>query len=98
VLVEARGPNEEHVRDEAERFARALREEGIRATLLGPAPAVISKIDKKYRWHLILKCLKEEDPSGNAVREVIHRAVDKTAPRRKAEVQLIIDVDPAGLM
>ena len=98
VLVEARGPNEEHVRDEAERFARALREEGIRATLLGPAPAVISKIDKKYRWHLILKCLKEEDPSGNAVREVIHRAMDKTAPRRKAEVQLIVDVDPAGLM
>ena len=98
VLVEARGPNEEHVRDEAERFARALREEGIRATLLGPAPAVISKIDKKYRWHLILKCLKEEDPSGNAVREVIHRAMEKTAPRRKAEVQLIIDVDPAGLM
>ncbi|HTO93771.1 MAG TPA: primosomal protein N', partial [Bacteroidota bacterium] len=37
VLVETRGEDEEHVREEAERFARALRKGGIRAALLGPA-------------------------------------------------------------
>ena len=98
VLVETRGVNEDHVRFEADRFARALREQGTRVTLLGPAPAVISKIDKKYRWHLILKCIKEEDPSGSAVRDALHRALEKTASGHKGEVQLIVDVDPAGLM
>ena len=98
MLVETRGENEDHVRREAERFATALREGGIRATLLGPAPAVIGRIDRKYRWHLILKCLKEEDPSGAAVREVLHAAMRKTGARRPGDVRLIIDVDPAGLM
>jgi primosomal protein N' (replication factor Y) len=98
MLVETRGENEDHVRREAERFATALRKGGIRATLLGPAPAVIGRIDRKYRWHLILKCLKEEDPSGAAVREVLHAAMRKTGARRPGDVRLIIDVDPAGLM
>jgi primosomal protein N' (replication factor Y) len=98
MLVETRGENEDHVRREAERFATALREGGIRATLLGPAPAVIGRIDRKYRWHLILKCLKEEDPSGAAVREVLHAAMRETGARRPGDVRLIIDVDPAGLM
>jgi primosomal protein N' (replication factor Y) len=98
MLVETRGENEDHVRREAERYATALREGGIRATLLGPAPAVIGRIDRKYRWHLILKCLKEEDPSGAAVREVLHAAMRETGARRPGDVRLIIDVDPAGLM
>ena len=98
VLVETRGENEDHVRNEAERFARALREGGIRAGLLGPAPAVIGRIDRKYRWHLILKCMKEEDPSGASVRESLHAAMRATVTRRAADVQMIIDVDPAGLM
>jgi primosomal protein N' (replication factor Y) len=98
VLVETRGENEDHVHHEAERFATSLREGGIRATLLGPAPAVISRIDRKYRWHLILKCPKEEDPSGAAVREVLQAATRVTLARRHREVRLIIDVDPAGLM
>jgi len=98
VLVETRGEDEEHVREEAERFARALRKGGIRAALLGPAPAVIGRIDRKYRWHIILKCPKEEDPSGAAVREVLHAAIRGTGPGRRADVRLIIDVDPAGLM
>ena len=98
VLVETRGENEDHVRNEAERFARALREGGIRAGLLGPAPAVIGRIDRKYRWHLILKCMKEEDPSGASVRESLHAAMRATVTQRAADVQMIIDVDPAGLM
>jgi primosomal protein N' (replication factor Y) (superfamily II helicase) len=98
VLVETRGENEDHVRVDAERFALALRDAGVRGTLLGPAPAVIGKIDRKYRWHLILKCLKEEDPSGSAVRGAIHAAIAKTGERFHRDVQRVIDVDPAGLM
>jgi len=98
VLVETRGEHEDHVRVDSERFARALREAGVRGTLLGPAPAVIGRIDRKYRWHLILKCLKEEDPSGSAVRGAIGSAIAKTGDRLHRDVQRIIDVDPAGLM
>jgi len=98
VLVETKGENEDHVREEAERFARALKSTGLRASLLGPAPAVIGKIDRKYRWHLILKCLKEEDPSLAAVREALHAAARQTEQKRRRDVRLTVDVDPAGLM
>jgi len=98
VLVETKGENEDHVREEAERFARALTSTGLRASLLGPAPAVIGKIDRKYRWHLILKCLKEEDPSLAAVREALHAAARQTEQKRRRDVRLTVDVDPAGLM
>jgi len=98
VLVETKGESEDHVRDEAERFAGALRSTGLRARLLGPAPAVIGKIDRKYRWHLILKCLKEEDPTLAAVREALRTASRQTEQKRRRDVRLTVDVDPAGLM
>jgi primosomal protein N' (replication factor Y) len=98
VLVETRGENEVNVSGEAQRFALALRDVHLQATVLGPAPAVISRIKGKYRWHLVLKCRKEEDPSGAAVRNALQAATAKTAPRRHRDVQLVIDVDPAGLM
>jgi len=98
VLVETKGESEEHVREEAEKFARALKATGLRASLLGPAPAVIGRIDRKYRWHLILKCLKEEDPSLAAVREALRTAARQTEQKRRRDVRLTVDVDPAGLM
>jgi len=98
VLVETTGESEEHVRGEAERFALALRASGLRAAILGPAPAVIGKIDRRYRWHLILKCLKEEDPSLAAVREALRAATRQTEQKRRRDVRLTVDVDPAGLM
>jgi primosomal protein N' (replication factor Y) len=97
-LVEMKGEKEEHVRQQAERFAQLLKGSHGSFTVLGPSPAVISKIKNRYRWHLILKSKKESDPNGTGLRQTLHRAVDSWTKGRQRSVQLIIDVDPVGLM
>jgi primosomal protein N' (replication factor Y) len=97
-LIEARGENEESVRKGAEKFAALLKRENAPFTILGPAPAVISKVRSHYRWHIILKNVKAKDPTGAHLREAVRRARDAFESGRRSDVRLIVDVDPAGLM
>jgi primosomal protein N' (replication factor Y) len=97
-LVESRGTSEEHVRKESEAFAAALRCEPTRVEVLGPAPAVIGKINRNYRSHVLVKSLKERDPAGQELRHTLRSALAATAHRRKRDVRLIIDMDPVGLL
>jgi primosomal protein N' (replication factor Y) len=98
VLVETKGQNEELVRRGAERFANLLKRSGEAFTLLGPSPAVISKINNKYRWHILLKSLKSIDPSGSRLRGALRNTVGQLGDTGQKSVRLIIDVDPVGLM
>lgn len=98
ILIEFKGTNERHVQSEAERFRNIIvRSDGL-FTLLGPSPAVISKINNQFRWHLIVKMPKEADPSGTHGRSVLRNAMTIFAEGRKRSVKVIIDVDPVGLM
>jgi primosomal protein N' (replication factor Y) len=97
-LVESRGIVEEKVRKESETFASALRKSNTGLQILGPAPAVIGKINKNYRWHVLLKSLKDRDPGGNELRQALRTAIAATASRRTRSVRLIVDMDPVGLM
>lgn len=97
-LIETKGANEDGVRRESERFAAALKQAGGPIGILGPAPAVIGKINKNYRWHVIVKSLKQSDPAGSVLRHSLQAATATVEPRRRRDVRLIIDVDPVGLM
>ncbi len=96
-LVEFKGKNEDKVRLDAEKFARSLRSILGTFTVLGPSPAVISKINNQFRWHIIIKSLKEKDPSGSEVRYAI-RKVTASFGKKQSSVKLIVDIDPVGLM
>ncbi len=98
VLIELKGTEEEKVRASAERFAHLLAGGNGAFTVLGPAPAVIGKINNQFRWHIIIKNFKDKDPGGLAVRTLLHDARAQFDRRRHRDVRLIIDVDPAGLM
>ncbi|HUI64642.1 MAG TPA: primosomal protein N' [Bacteroidota bacterium] len=97
-LVECTGENEQRVQREAERFGTALNRLQSGVMLLGPAPAVIAKIKNRYRWHIILKSRKEEDPGGGLLRRAIQSALGATEKDRARDVRTVIDVDPVGLM
>jgi primosomal protein N' (replication factor Y) len=97
-LIETRGADEERVREEAEGFASAFRATGARVVLLGPAPAVITKIKTHYRWHILLKSLKDEDPSGGILRQALQTALGRMEGGSRRDVRLIVDMDPAGVM
>jgi primosomal protein N' (replication factor Y) (superfamily II helicase) len=98
ILIEAKGKDEERVREAAERFAGALTKNSGMFKLLGPAPAVLSKIKNQHRWHVLLKNDKTRDPSGQQVRDILERARTDFERKAPGEVRLIIDVDPVGML
>lgn len=58
--------------------------------ILGPVAAAVSKINKKYRWQIIIKC--SDDDSLN---KRLNHAVDKCAKDKKySEISIIIDKNP----
>ena len=98
ILLEARGAVEEDVRAAAERLGDALKTKGGPFSLLGPAPAAIAKIKNQYRWHIIVKSPKREDSSGARARDAVRRAMADSLPRTPRSVQIVVDVDPVGIM
>lgn len=98
ILAETKGPDEEKVQKAAERIASLLRHAGDAITVLGPAPAVLTKIKNQYRWHTLVKSDKQRDPAGQIVHALIHSACLEYHRRAPGDVRLLIDVDPAGLM
>jgi primosomal protein N' (replication factor Y) len=98
VLVETKGEDEDNVRELAEKFALHLKDNNGTFSVLGPAPAVIGKINKQYRWHIIIKNLKHRDPSGSLLRRSLHATLASFKPGHRRDTRLIIDVDPVGLM
>ena len=98
VLIEFKGPDEKNVQRTAEKFSGVLRLLIPQAVILGPVAAVISKIKNSYRWHIIVKALKSNDPSGALVRNAVTRAVQQVSSSNRNDVRIIVDVDPQGIM
>jgi primosomal protein N' (replication factor Y) len=97
VLIETRSPEEADARALAEQVAALLKQNTPPFALLGPTPAVIGRINRQYRWHLLLKTSKSVDPSGVLTHTRLRQAITQLAARARS-TQLIIDVDPVSVM
>jgi primosomal protein N' (replication factor Y) len=101
ILLEFRGKHENDVIQHAMQFADGFTglREGL--TLLGPASAALSRLKGMYRWHIIIKSAKENDPGGHllhrAVQNALHAYRSSSAGKSRA-VRIIVDTDPAGMM
>ncbi len=101
LLVEFKGGNEKEVARHAERFSQLLRKLNSHFTILGPTPAVLSRLGGQYRWHILIKDLKRKDRSGRFARDALRKALDayrNSALGKSRAVKLIVDVDPQGMM
>jgi primosomal protein N' (replication factor Y) len=103
VLVEFKGARENEVHHHARKFAEYMMEEEYRKYLivLGPADAAIPKIRNQFRKHIVIKGLRHEDPAGIHLRTALRKAkeqYEQSALHRVRTVQMIIDVDPVGMM
>ncbi|MFA5867751.1 MAG: primosomal protein N' [Actinomycetota bacterium] len=94
------GAAETAVEETAERIAADLREAaeanavtGIRE-ILGPAPAPISRLKNRWRWHIVLKTDGTSGPR-DYLRE--HLRLPSTKNKKDA-VTVIFDVDPVSLL
>jgi len=108
ILIEFKGVEEQAVVTSAKKFIdllnsvynHQLKKIGRDfCKIMGPAPAIISKINNRYRYHIIIKILRDVDPSYKITRFVLERAISIFEKNKgKDDIKFIIDVDPQGLM
>lgn len=100
-LIEFRGERENEVVRHAERFAGRLKSNKGHFITLGPAPAAIPKLKKNFRWHIVIKNLRIQDPSGKLLHNVLAKTLEsyqKSALGKSKRAKVTIDVDPVGMM
>ncbi len=103
VLIEFKGARENEVQLHARKFVEYLRrrDETPSYAVLGPADAAIPKIKNQFRKHIIIKSFKAEDPSGTRLRSALLHArklYEESPLGSSKKVQMLIDVDPQGMM
>jgi primosomal protein N' (replication factor Y) len=99
VVVEFKGKSEKNVEHIASGFGKQLFMLLNRDSILGPSPAVLSKIKNEYRWQIIIKADKENDKNGTRARHSVARVVNELLSQStKSKVKINVDVDPAGIL
>ncbi|MBU2591052.1 MAG: primosomal protein N' [Nitrospinota bacterium] len=88
--------DEKKCRGETARLSRIVdavisRNKGV--TKLGPAQALVYRVQNRYRWQIVLKG-EDIKPLHSVVRESIHRWEEGSA----GTVRLVVDVDPLNLV
>ncbi len=90
ILIKLSSINETEVRETADALADAcLNIIGDEWQLLGPAPASVMRVARRYRWQILLKYPATEEsnlPDFNSLREICPKSVS-----------MIIDVDPINM-
>ena len=64
-----------------------------------PQPALLKKINNRFRWQVLVKVIKEQDPDGSRFARIFRTAaeqVQRTIPGRT--VRIDVDVDPQSVM
>jgi len=101
ILIEFKGTDEKKVNESAAKFSGILKELKSQAVILGPAPAAITKLKGDHRWHIVLKILRENDPSGQIAHRTLNATLEKfgkSVQGKAKSVKVTIDVDPVGMM
>ncbi|MCG8604757.1 primosomal protein N', partial [bacterium] len=95
-----RGENENRVIEAAHNYKEVTKKSLADSFwILGPVPSPITKIQKKYRWQILLKGDKERDPSGRLLRQAVAKADRLYKEEFKTHgVQVAADVDPVSLI
>ncbi len=62
--------------------------------ILGPAPAPLSKIEGKFRWHLLLRSRTAEEIG----RLLKHLTDDPSATIKSKAIEFVIDIDPTNTL
>lgn len=92
VLLRLSSPDATAVRQTAEKLALQLQPlcERTGCELLGPAPAAIPRIARRYRWQILVKCLPGASLDRLALMELRSHC--------PTQVSLTLDVDPLSLL
>lgn len=86
-------PNEAKAVEGAQRLCPILRQQPIIAEIDGPAPAPLSRLRNRFRWHLFVK-----GPPDAPLSQQVMKALDAFSAPRGGSVHVEIDVDPVDTL
>ena len=97
VKIQIQGEKLEVVQAEAEALGKFLKEaasqgDGERVQVLGPAPSPLERIQRKYRYQLLLK-----SKSSKRLHQMLYQ-LDQGLPRSKRGAERSVDVDPQSML
>jgi len=91
------GMDQEKVVSRAERLAaeanRFIRKRRLSVSLLGPAPALLSRLKNRYRWHILLKGIRSRD-----LHAVVEGVLASSLAERDRKVRIQVEYDPVQLV
>lgn len=62
--------------------------------VLGPAPAPLTKIRRRFRWHFLLKA-----PKSSELRELVKKAMNEVPPTiTRGDVEVVLNMDPMTVL
>lgn len=97
IIIEFRGENQREAENHAREFRTLLPSHAPEFEIMGPGPALIYKLRNLYRYQIVVKNIRETDPSGKRFQEVFAEASDRyRAAHGRTAVQMIVDVDAQG--
>jgi primosomal protein N' (replication factor Y) len=99
VMIEFSGKEEPVVHAQAQHFAFALPQQHHAFLRLGPAVPSIARLRGNYRRIIVLKNLRDHDPTGRLMREaLLHAYHIYNQKHASSAVKITIDVDAAGFV
>jgi primosomal protein N' (replication factor Y) len=95
ILVRCEGEGPDATEKLARSYAAHVRNQMLRdVTVLGPTPSPIERLRRRFRWQLLLR-----SRNSAAIRRAARQARDALRKEaQRAEVRLIVDVDPYSMM
>ena len=97
VALHIQGEDEGDVRQSAQRLAGCCRQEkkmrGLGVEILGPAPSPIERLNRNYRWQILLKAADLEE-----LHQLCRQMQEARAELVSSGCRMIIDVDPENMM
>jgi primosomal protein N' (replication factor Y) len=98
-LIEAKDQSEKKAKGAIQDFHRELMRYKKWLNISSPAYAVIARLKGEYRFHILMKSKKEDDPAGAVLRKAILESfVEFNRKSRYKDVKLFYDIDPQSVM
>jgi len=98
-LIEAKDANEEKAFAVINDIHKYLLFYKNKIQILPPNPAIIPKIKGQYRFQILIKSSKKNDPSGNILRIAVRNSmVEFKKKSRYKNLKLLFDIDPMTIL
>ncbi len=98
-LVETRDLDESKAKDSLNDFYREIITYKKWLSISKPSAAIIARLKGYYRFHMIIKSLKQTDPGGKILRKaLVNSFIEFNRKSRYRDTRLYFDMDPQSIM